>query len=139
MRSEAEIRDVHEIFVATGDDPPVMNAAVRDALTWVLGGISVEELTEHYLVMGADYHCFTCPAGRVLTNVTGLPTDQDRDLMDILSRVATSIRTFSADPDTTEPAHETHVELALLLLHAANRVLHRLVEDTEQPDGKGGR
>ncbi len=63
MRSEAEVKDVKELFTTTGDDPPAINTAVRDTLTWVLGGISTEELMEHYFVTGADFQCFTCPAG----------------------------------------------------------------------------
>lgn len=65
VRSEAEIKDVRELFIATGDDPPAINTAVRDTLAWVLGGISTEELVEQYLVAGRDFQCFTCPAGVV--------------------------------------------------------------------------
>jgi hypothetical protein len=130
VRSEAEIRDVCELFVATGDDPPALNTAVRDALTWVLGGIPVEELTEHYLVTGVDYRCFTCPTGRVPAKVADLLTGQDRDLVDILIRLDENITTFSAGLVTTEPDREAHIELTLLLLQAADRVLHRLVGKT---------
>ncbi len=63
VRSEAEIEDVKELFTGTGDEPPAINTAVRDTLTWVLGGVSTAELMEEYLVMGGDFHCFTCPAG----------------------------------------------------------------------------
>lgn len=63
VRSEADIRDMREQFVKTGDDPPAMNTAVRDTLLWVLGGIADEELIREYLVTGRDYLCFTCPAG----------------------------------------------------------------------------
>lgn len=68
MRSETDITDVRELFLATGDDPPAMNTAVRDTLAWVLGGICTEELIEHYLVVGADYQCFTRPAARQRKN-----------------------------------------------------------------------
>lgn len=61
MRSESEIKVLKELFLTTGDDSPAINTAVRDTLTWVLGGISVEELIEHYFVMGVDFQCFTCP------------------------------------------------------------------------------
>lgn len=63
MRSETEIRDVNKLFTATGDDPPALNTAVRDTLTWVLGGIPTEELISEYCVKGENYHCWTCPAG----------------------------------------------------------------------------
>jgi hypothetical protein len=63
VRNADEIEAVQEVFTATGDDPPAINTAVRDTLTWVLGGISTEELIAEYLVTGSDYHCFTCPAG----------------------------------------------------------------------------
>ncbi len=62
VRGRAEIEYVRELFVATGDDSPAINTAVRDTLLWVLGGITALELMEHYLVTGADHHCFTCPA-----------------------------------------------------------------------------
>ncbi|MGH3912304.1 MAG: hypothetical protein ACRDTC_02660 [Pseudonocardiaceae bacterium] len=61
MRSESEIKVVRELFISTGDDPPAINTAVRDTLTWVLSGISAEELIEHYFVMGNDFQFFTCP------------------------------------------------------------------------------
>lgn len=63
VRGAADIRRVRERFLATGDDPPAVNTAVRDTLAFVLGGISAEELMDQYLVVGEDYRCFTCPAG----------------------------------------------------------------------------
>jgi hypothetical protein len=62
MRSEAEIIKARESFIATGEDPPAMNAAVRDTLAWVLGRFGIEELMDEYLVVG-DAECFTCPRG----------------------------------------------------------------------------
>lgn len=62
MRSEAEIKDMKRVFTATGDDSPAVNTAVRDTLTWVLGGICDEDLVEEYSVTGEDFQCFTCPA-----------------------------------------------------------------------------
>lgn len=61
VRGESEIRVMRELFITTGDDPPAINTTVRDTLTWVLDGISAEELIEHYFVMGNDFQCFTCP------------------------------------------------------------------------------
>lgn len=61
MRDESEIKVLRELFITTGDDPPAINTAVRDTLTWILGGIPTEELIEHYFVMGNDFQCFTCP------------------------------------------------------------------------------
>lgn len=61
MRGEAEITNVRERFIATGDDSPAINTAVRDTLAWVLGCVSTEELMDHYLVTGDDFRCFTCP------------------------------------------------------------------------------
>lgn len=63
MRSEADVKAVRELFTGTGDDSPAINTAVRDALSWVVGVISAEELIEQYCVMGEDFQCFTCPAG----------------------------------------------------------------------------
>ncbi len=42
MWGEAETRGMKEVFVATGDDPPAIDTAVRDTRTWVLGGITTE-------------------------------------------------------------------------------------------------
>ncbi|MGH3814859.1 MAG: hypothetical protein ACRDUV_20840 [Pseudonocardiaceae bacterium] len=63
MRSEADIEDVKELFTGTGDDSPAINTAVRDTLSWVLGGISTEELIEQYCVMGEDFQCLRARLG----------------------------------------------------------------------------
>lgn len=63
MRSEADVKGLHAVFVATGDDSSAINTAVRDTLQWVLDNIPTEEMIDEYLATGQEYQCFTCPVG----------------------------------------------------------------------------